>query len=94
VRIVHRPTGRTAEKRLYRSGAPAKYRAFPPSKNEIPDERSFDTIEELALFLLKNPAWKTWVAGNAGHSDGQVSASLVIEGSLDRDALKRKGLIP
>ena len=93
MRIVHQASGRTAEKRGYQSGAPATYRAFPPSKNEVLEERSFGTIEELALFILQHPDWKVWVRSNGVVADGQVNSGLVIEGSFDIDQLKRNSLI-
>ena len=53
----------------------------------------FDTPEEAAIFLLRNPDWKIWVAGNGTHSDGQVKNGLVIDGTFDFDDLKRRGFL-
>ncbi len=74
--------GREAYKRPYKDGRPAKFRAFPPSKNDQPNEKPFETIEELALFLLKNSTWKTLVK-ETGETDRQVGDTIVIEGKIE-----------
>lgn len=88
MRIYHRPSGRVAKPR---NGA---YQCFPPKHNATLTGRSFATIEEAAIFLLKNPNWKIWVAPNPPHADGQVSKGLVIDGQFDRDDLMRRSLLP
>ena len=88
MRIYHRDSGRKAAPR------DGVYQCFPPGKNTVARGKSFKSIEETALFLLRNPDWKVWVASNATHADGQVSKEVVIEGTFDRDDLKKKHLIP
>jgi len=88
VRIFHKSSGREAAPR---NGA---YHCFPPGDNTTALGKRFHSVEAAALFLLRKPEWKVWVAPNLGHKDGQVSKEIVIEGAFDRDELKRKSLIP
>ena len=58
-------------KRGYRDGSPPKYRAFPPGSNRIEKEQSFETEEELAIFLKSNPDWKSYFRHPTGHPRNQ-----------------------
>lgn len=87
MRILHAPTGRVAEKR------DGKFMCFPVNSNLTKDAERFETVEEAALFLLKNPDWNIWVKGNGTSNDGQVKKGIVIEGSFDMDDLRKRRVV-
>jgi len=93
VRIYHRASGREAQPRKTDGLTYETYTCFPPGRNDIDYAEKFRSIEEAAIFLLKNPDWKIWCAAKGSHNDGQLSNDLVIEGSFDRDDLKLKGIL-
>ncbi|GEM_PF-4804266 len=78
---------RRAYKRPYKDGRPPKFRAFPPATSLQPEEEAFETEEELAYFLQRNPIWKP-VVKTPGKQDGHVNTGIIIEGKIDLAKLR------
>lgn len=90
MRIFEKTSGRNAALRK------GRYQCNPPGSrtNTVVKAKFFDTLEETAIFLIKNPEWKVWLEPGLGKiSGGQISRGLVIEGRLDRDDLLARGIL-
>ena len=88
MRIYHIPTGREAGKRSVSKLAGKEiFCVFPPSSNELEDANFFETIEDVAIFLIGNPAWKVWLKGNSNAENGQLNRDIVIEGAIPLSSL-------
>ena len=54
MRIIAKTNGQLRE--AYRVGGLA-YKCYPPGSNLDKDSKSFETLDEAALFLCRNPTW-------------------------------------
>ena len=80
---------RRAFNRPYQDGRPARYRAFPPGENTGGEERPFETEEDLAYFLLRNPDWKALLKGPNDQIGNQINRTVKIEGTIDLNKLRQ-----
>ena len=84
MKVYCQKTGREAAWRTDRDTREQGFFATPPGagKHAKANARRFASIEELGIFLIKNPDWKVYVG------DAQINSTVVVEGKIPLKLLR------